>query len=181
PRLPLRGSLRPQSHGLPLDLKPVAAETSIHVRDRWQVKPKLTVSYDVRWDYFPFPVRLGTGMEFYNPNTAAMSICGIGSIPTDRGITKDKQHLVSPLGVAYRLTDSTVIRAGYGMATDPNFFAGKTLSSRLNFPYIYGQILLPPNSLSYATTFRQGLPAVAPPDLSSGTVPVPSLAGVATF
>jgi hypothetical protein len=153
----------------------------VYVRDRWQVAPKLTVSYGVRWDYFPFPKRLTTGMEFYNPRSATMSICGVGSTPADCGITKDRQHVGPRLGVAYRLTGSTVIRAGYGMATDPNFFAGKTLSSRMNYPYIYAQTLLPPNSLSYATTFRQGLPAMVAPDLSTGTVPVPGPAGVSTY
>jgi hypothetical protein len=152
-----------------------------YVRDRWQVTPKLTVSYGVRWDYFPFPRRSGTGMEFYDPKSATMLICGVGSTPGDCGITKDKHHFVPRLGAAYRLTQSTVIRTGYSMATDPNMFAGKTLSSRLNFPDIYGQILLPPNSLSYATTFRRGLPPVTPPDLGTGAVPVPGLAGVATF
>jgi hypothetical protein len=154
---------------------------STYLRDRWQVSPKLTVSYGVRWDYFPFPTRKGTGMEIYNPQSATMSICGVGSIPTDCGITKDKQHVVPRLGVAYRISNSTVIRAGYGISTDPNFFTGKTMSSRLNFPYIYAQIILPPNSLSYATTFRQGLPAVTAPDLSTGTVPVAGSVAVATY
>ena len=37
-----------------------------------------------------------------------------------------------------------------------------------------------PNSYSYATTLRQGLPAVATPNLSSGSVPVPLTAGMFT-
>ena len=154
---------------------------SLYLRDRWQVTPKLTVSYGVRWDYFPFPTRKGTGMEIYNPQAATMSICGVGSTPTDCGITTGKKRLVPRLGMAYRISNSTVIRTGYGISTDPNFFTGKTMSSRLNFPYIYAQIILPPNSLSYATTFRQGLPAVTAPDLSTGTVPVAGNVAVATY
>jgi len=145
------------------------------------VSPKLTLSYGVRFDYFPFPTRLGTGFEYYNPQNATMSICGKGSIPVDCGITRDKRHLTPRLGVAYRITGSTVIRAGYSMATDPNVFQGKTLSNRENFPYLYPQLILPPNSLSYATTFRQGLPAVSAPDISSGTVPVPGIAAVTSL
>jgi hypothetical protein len=69
------------------------------------------------------------------------------------------------------------------MATDPNFFitGSYSVDGRLNFPYIFGQLLLPSNSLSYATTLRQGLPAVSAPDVSSGTVPVPGLAAVTTY
>ena len=153
----------------------------VYVRDRWQVTPKLTLSYGLRWDYFQFPQRLGTGLEVYNPYTGNMSICGIGSVPTDCGVTKNRQHFNPRVGIAYRLTDSTVIRAGYSTSTNPILFLGFTLSGRLNYPYIYGQLLLPPNSLSYATTLRQGLPAVSAPDISSGTIPVPGLAAVNTY
>jgi hypothetical protein len=153
----------------------------IYVSDRWQITPKLTASYGLRWDYFPFPTRRGTGLELYNPQSATMSICGIGSTPTDCGITKDKQHFNPRIGLAYRATKSTVIRAGYSKATDPILFLGYTTSGRLNFPYIYSQLLTSPNSLSYATTLRQGLPAVSAPDISSGTVPVPPLSAVLTY
>ena len=153
----------------------------LYIRDRWQVTPKLTLSYGLRWDFYPFPRRLGTGLEFYNPASATMSICGIGSVPGNCGITRNRMRLDPHLGLAYRLTDSTVIRAGYSMATDPILFLGFTLSGRLNYPYIYGQLLLPPSSLSYATSLRQGLPAVSAPDISSGTVPVPGLAAVTTY
>ena len=64
--------------------------------------------------------------------------------------------------------------------TDPVAFLGQTLSSRENFPYLFSQIILPPNSLSYATTLRQGLPAVSPPNLS-GTIPVPGYAYIKTY
>ena len=110
-----------------------------------------------------------------------MSICGLGSVPSDCGITRDRQRFNPRFGVAYRLTNSTVIRAGYSSATDPILFLGYTLSGRLNYPYLYGQLLLPPNSYSYATTLSQGLPVVSAPNISSGTVPVPGLAAVTTY
>src|SRR5262249_6193265 len=133
------------------------------------------------WEYFPFPRRRGTGLEYYNAPTATMVICGAGSAPADCGITRDRQHFDPRLGVAYRVTNSTVIRAGYSMATDPTLFTGFSMSSRLNFPYIYGQLLLPPNGFSYATTLRQGLPVATAPDISTGAVAVPGLAVVDTY
>jgi hypothetical protein len=151
---------------------------AVYIRDRWQVTPKLTLSYGVRFDYYPFPRHVGRGLEYYVPTNGTMVICGIASNPVDCGITRDRYHVVPRLGVAYRLTDSTVIRAGYSMATDPILFMS---SRRLNYPDIYGQLLLPPNSFSYATTLRQGLPAVTPPNLSSGVVPVPGIAAINTY
>jgi hypothetical protein len=153
---------------------------ALYVRDSWQLTRNLTVSYGARWDYFPFPRRKDTGLEIYDPQTATTLICGLGSVPSDCGITRGKQRLVPRLGVAYRLTSSTVIRAGYAQNTDPVAFMGQTFGSRENFPYLFSQILLPPNSLSYATTLRQGLPVVQAPDLS-GPIPVPGNAYIKTY
>jgi hypothetical protein len=152
-----------------------------YLRDRWGVTPKLTVSIGARWDYFPFPRRAGTGTEYFNPLSNTMSICGVGSIPADCGITRGRQRVDPRLGVAYRVSNSTVIRAGYSMAIDPIFFMGFTSLGNRNFPYIYAQVLPPPNSLSYATTLRQGIPVVPAPDLGSGSVPVPGLVAVSTY
>jgi hypothetical protein len=157
-----------------------AKSFAFYVRDSWQVSRKLTVSYGARVDFFPYPRRKGTGLEIYNPQTATTSICGVGSVPGDCGITRDNKRIVPRLGVVYRVTDSTVIRAGYAQVTNPVAFLGQTLSSRENFPYLFSQILLPPNSLSYAITLRQGLPAVTPPNLS-GPIPVPGYAYIKTY
>ena len=154
---------------------------SAYVRDRWQVSPKLTLSIGLRWDYFRFPRRAGTGVEFYNPQAATASICGVGSTPEDCGITKDRYHIGPRVGLAYRLTRSTVIRAAYSLSADSIFFEGHSQSGRENFPYLFAQTLSSPNSLSYATTLRQGLPPVAAPNLSTGIVAVPGTAYMTTY
>jgi Carboxypeptidase regulatory-like domain/TonB dependent receptor len=153
----------------------------VYLRDRWQVTPKLTASYGLRFDYFQFPRRNGTGVEYYNPASATMSICGIGSVPADCGITRDRMHFNPHIGLAYRLTDSTVIRAGYSIATNPILFLGFTSLGSRNFPYVLAQVIQPPNSYSYSTTFRQGIPSVTLPDISTGTVPVPGSTAVNTY
>ncbi len=154
---------------------------SAYVRDRWQVSPRLTLSIGLRWDYFRFPRRAGTGVEFYNPSSATASICGIGSVPEDCGITKDRNKFSPRFGLAYRLTKSTVLRAAYSISADNIFFEGHSQSGRENFPYLFAQTLSSPNSFSYATTLRLGLPAVPTPDLSSGTIPIPGTAYMTTY
>jgi outer membrane receptor protein involved in Fe transport len=152
-----------------------------YIRDRWQVNSKLTLSYGLRFDYFQFPRRNGTGVEYYNAATATMQICGVGSTPADCGITRDRLHLTPRLGLAYRLTNSTVVRAGYSVATNPILFLGFTSLGSRNFPYVVAQVLQPANSFSYGTTFRQGLPTVVLPNISAGTIPVPSSTAVITY
>lgn len=153
----------------------------VYLMDRWQIMPKLTASYGVRWDYYGFPTRLGTGMEFYDVPNSTMLICGLTTVPYNCGITHDRMHFDPTIGLAYRATKSTVIRTGYSKAVDPILWDGHLNSDRQNFPYIYSLILEPPNSYSYSTTLRQGLPTVTAPDISTGRVPVSPLDGVNTF
>jgi hypothetical protein len=144
---------------------------SFYARDQWQVTPKLTVNYGLRWERFPFPMRVGRGLEVYNFQNNTMSLCGLGPNPIDCGITNGKGRPTPRAGIAYRLTDSTVIRAGYGMTNDPINFANFV---RLNYPDLVHVVLNAPNAFSYATTLRHGFPAVIPPDLTPGIVPVAS-------
>src|SRR6185503_13277400 len=126
------------------------------------------------------PLRNGTGVEYYDHATNNMVICGVASVPSSCGIfDQSRLHFVPRLGIAYRLGSSTVIRAGFGMSTDPaNIFAVPG-QRRINFPYIIGVIQLPPNVMSYALTLRQGITIPANPfPLTTGKVPVPSTAGL---
>jgi hypothetical protein len=149
----------------------------VYIRDQWQVTHKLTFTYGARFMYYPFPTRNNRGMEYLNAQTNQMIICGVGGNPTNCGITKDTHRLEPRVGIAYRFTDSTVLRAGYGLSTDPTNMGG-VLGNRQNFPDIVATTLSAPNSYSWATTLRLGLPPVVPPNYSSGSVPVSPTTGV---
>lgn len=153
--------------------------TGIYIRDQWQVSPKLTVTYGARFDHYPFPTRVGRGMETYDFQTNQMQICGVGPNPTDCGITKRENFITPRVGIAYRLSGSTVIRAGYGIASDPT--NPTAYQSRLNYPDVTAIELTAPNSYSYATTWRQGFPQFVPPDYTSGSVAVPLKVGLFTY
>jgi hypothetical protein len=152
------------------EYQPRTQAFSTFVRDRWQVTPKMTLNVGVRWEYFPVPRRVGRGVEVFDFTSGQVLLCGLGSNPIDCDVNyKGKQRFAPRLGLAYRVTDSFVVRAGYGMTNDPSNLANPL---RLNPPDILPQVLNSPNSFSYATTFRQGLPAVPRPDLSSGVIDI---------
>ncbi len=101
----------------------------LFVGDTWQASRKLTLNYGLRWE-LPFPE-----VERYNrftqflPNVVSpiaqaagmpnlMGALGLVDSPTDssRYAAAVPMRLFAPrLGLAYRLTDRTVVRAGYGI------------------------------------------------------------------
>ena len=151
---------------------------SFYLRDRWQVNPKLTLSYGVRAEIFPFPTRDDRGLERYDFDTNDMLICGVGATPTDCGISTGKFKVLPRIGLAWRATDSMVIRAGYGMTSDPFNWARPL---RTNYPIMAVQVLNQANAWVPVNSLRQGLPVVTEPDISSGRTPTPLTAAVNTM
>jgi outer membrane receptor protein involved in Fe transport len=88
-------------------------------QDQWQVSPHLTASLGIRWDFFPMGTRKSRGMERYNFDTNQMSICGVASVPTDCGYHIEQKNFSPRVGIAWRPSDTTVIRSGFGLNYDP--------------------------------------------------------------
>jgi hypothetical protein len=128
---------------------------SMYVRDRWQMSPKLTLSYGLRWEFYPFPTRTYRGLERYDFNTNEAVLCGLGSTPDNCGLPQSKKLFSPRVGIAWRATDTLVFRAGYGITYDP-FSLGRDL--RANYPIQYAQNLEWNTNFSYSTTLDQGLP-----------------------
>jgi hypothetical protein len=146
---------------------------SFYGQDMWQVSRKLTASVGLRWDYFPMGTRASRGMERYDFNTNQMLICGMGGVPTDCGYHIDQKNVSPRIGLAYRPTETTVIRAGFGINYDPYPLAF-VRDMLTNYPE---DLLLTvnPTVATYgpATQLKDGIPAIQVPDLSSGRVSVP--------
>ena len=115
--------------------------------------------------------RKDSGIERLDYNTYTVLLGGRGDVPKDVGINLKNWYLAPRLGVMYRLTEKSVIRAGYGRTINPLPWSRPMRGS---FPY---DILLSktrPTSTTTATTLATGIPAIVTmPDISSGRVPLP--------
>lgn len=146
---------------------------SFFLKDQWQVTRKLTLSTGVRWDRFPMGTRKERGLERYNFDTNQMMICGVGSIPKDCGYNIGWLNFSPRLGLAWRPTDTLVVRAGYGINYDPYPLAFvRDLIG--NYPSGLNLTVTAPNSFQYSSQLKDGIPAIVVPDISSGVIPVPS-------
>jgi len=151
---------------------------SAYVRDRFQVSQRLTLTLGMRWEAYPFPTRKNRGLERYDPGTNKMEVCGRGSVPTDCGFDGGTNFFAPRFGLAYRATDSLVIRAGYGITIDPFNWARPL---RTNYPIMLVQNLptIEGHSRSWDTTLDVGLPE-APPEPTGDVLDMPTSAA-ATF
>jgi hypothetical protein len=145
--------------------------------DRWQVSPKLTVDIGLRWEFYPpaTPAFPG-GFSNYDPTTNNLVLAGIGGNPSDLGMKKRYSYFAPRIGLAYRLTEKTVVRAGFGTSYTPfedNTYAYNYPVRANNFYTNVGDGYA--NTLlagGQAATFQQGFPLPVPVTIpSSGIIP----------
>ncbi len=145
-------------------------QTGFYVRDRWRVTPNLTVNLGLRLEYYPLMSRANSGIEVLDYNTYNVMLGGRGSVPKDAGLDLQTLYAAPRVGVAYRIGDNGVIRAGYGHTINPLPWSRPLRGS---FPYDIN-FNNTSNGFVAITTLAQGIPAVPVPDISSGTVRLPS-------
>ena len=143
---------------------------SFYARDRWQITPKLTLSYGVRYEIYPFPTRQARGLERYDFDNNTIWACGVGSVPKDCGIDIGKHNFVPRVGLAWRMDDETVLRVGYGVTVDP-FNWSRPL--RTNYPIMSKGGPVAADNHGFATSLRQGLDVVTEPALGDGVLEMP--------
>jgi hypothetical protein len=150
-------------------------------QDTWQISQKLTLDVGLRYDLFPLMTRCcGTGIERYDPSTNLVHMGGRGDVPLDAGISVSHKLFAPRAGLAYRLDNKTVIRAGYGINFDPLSF-GRPL--RGFYPLTINDNYTSLNSFGIANlgssatnfipaTLANGIPPIVGPDLSTGLGPL---------
>jgi len=155
----------PQSLGRTLQVPDVyhtrAKFYSLYIRDRWQITPRLTFSFGTRWEYFPMPTRENRGMERYDPLTDQIILCGVGGEPTDCGIDMQQNLFAPRLGLAWRVSDGFVVRAGYGLTNDP-FSVSRPM--RTNYPFLLALNITGEHSRDPAGSMAEGIPESVIPD-----------------
>ncbi|MCC6535937.1 MAG: TonB-dependent receptor, partial [Bryobacterales bacterium] len=148
-----------------------------YARDQWQVNRKLTLNYGARFERYPFATRDHRGGERYDPNTDLVLIGGLGNTPTDTGVKVPALQVAPRFGLAYRFTEKTVFRAGYGISIDPDSFR----RMRDSYPATVSSQFNAPSTLQAAGSFRTGIPAVVVPDLNTGAIAIPKAVGTVTW
>ena len=142
-----------------------------YARDQWQVSRKLTVTYGLRYEIYPYShAEHGIDGIHYDPTTNIVHLSGT-NVETGAG------YVAPRLGIAYRLDARTVVRAGYGINTNAETFRNNVQT----YPQVISQQYSGANSYSAAGSLVTGIPLFVGPDLSSGQVVLPPNYGSWTY
>ena len=144
-------------------------------QDTWQITPKLTLNYGLRWEvYFPEYVNGKDQGGFANLVQGVDRVAGEGPYGLNGNINNDWHYFAPRFGIAYRVTPKTVVRMGYGRSYDMGVFGsnfGHTVTQTL--PVLAAQLAQGANQNVPAFTLSQGPPIFTFPAIpSSGVLPV---------
>ena len=90
------------------------------VQDKWVTTPKLTLDLGVRWEFYPPGTPRFPGLfSNYDLDNNSLVIAGIGGNLLDLGMAKRYKYFAPRFGLAYRLSQSTVVRTGFGISYTP--------------------------------------------------------------
>jgi len=131
--------------------------------DKWQASNKLTLDFGLRWElYPPATPRKPGGFVNYNPSNNQLVLAGQYGNPSNLGMQSNYKNFAPRLGVAYRINEKLVARAGFGVSYVPfvdNTYAYnypiKTSTFYNNTP-TNGQAL---NPIGGVVNFVTGVPA----------------------
>jgi hypothetical protein len=89
--------------------------TSFFVQDDWKVSSKLSLNLGLRYDFITPALEANNRQANFDPNTATLVPAKDGSLE-DRGLVKpDKNNFAPRIGAVYQVSDTLVLRAGYGI------------------------------------------------------------------
>jgi hypothetical protein len=89
-------------------------------QDTWHVTNKLTVDAGLRWEFYlpPTPSHAGSWSN-YDPTNNTLVQAGISGNPLNLGRETYLHYFAPRFGLAYRLTEQTVLRGAFGISYAP--------------------------------------------------------------
>lgn len=149
-------------------------------QDKWVVTPKLTVDLGLRWEFYPpYTPQFPGGLSNYNPQNNTLVVAGISHNPSDLGMITRYKYFAPRAGLAYRLRESTVLRAGFGISYTPfpdnNYAYNYPVRQNVSYnPLVasYGPASIAPGVIA---TWQNGFPAPSlPPVPADGIITNPA-------
>lgn len=148
---------------------------AFYVQDVWRITPKLTLNYGVRYDYIgPSTARVPGGLVNFDLDSGNSLLAGLGDVSRSANVQPDRNNFAPRLGLAYKLTSKTVIRAGFGRSFFISNYGGGFYFLSSTYPIATQQTISQANIRSAVFPIENGPPQAALPQFpSSGVLKAP--------
>ena len=147
----------------------------LYAQDIWRITPKLTLNYGLRWDYFtPVTSPYKGGLANFDPSTGQILLAGVGQVSDSANVTTPYNDFAPRLGLAYKLTQNTVIRAGLGRSFFSSGYDATFYHLTSGYPIVTQQQVSQTNVYQSVFPINVTPPAATVPALpSSGMLTAP--------
>lgn len=127
-------------------------------QDTWRATKKLTINFGLRWEIYRPQTVTGAGKGgFVDIDTGEVLIAGSQGVGLDLNQQGTFKTVAPRLGIAYRVTDKTVVRLGFGRGFDIGVF-GSVFGHNVtqNLPVLAIQSVQPAQNYLSVFTLAQG-------------------------
>jgi hypothetical protein len=126
-----------------------------YVHDKWQVRNNVTLDLGLRHEYYtPLVGYTGkAGMASYDPSNNTLRVAGYTDVPENLGVHSYWTNFNPRTGISWRLNETNVVRAGYGVSALP-----WPSSYGQGYPVTQIQQITAPNGFVAAGSLAAGIP-----------------------
>ncbi len=162
----------------PLDAGERQKRWFFYAQDTWRPSAKLTLNYGLRWEiYFPESVTAPNQGGFLDLETGNIRVAGVGDIGLNMNVENSYKNFAPRIGLAYEITDRTILRMGYGRSFDIGVFGsifGHAVTQNLPVLPIQENDAADPDAQEFNLSDAAGVPGLAPVVVpSNGLIPLP--------
>jgi hypothetical protein len=148
-------------------------EPSVYAQDDWRATSWLTVNLGVRYDVFTPFTEEENRLSNLDLDASRVLVAGQNGVSSTAGVKTDWSNIGPRLGFAATLTDTMVVRGGYGITYFPGNIASFAYMKNPPLFSIYGPVISNGTLLNAAPNLflRDGLPPPpAAPSIEPGQV-----------
>ena len=133
--------------------------TSFYAQDDWRPTSDLTLSLGLRYDFMTPSLERDNNQANFDPATGALVFASDGSLE-DRALVKpDRNNFAPRLGAVYRVSDTLVLRTGYGVFYNLLDRIGSEDQLALNPPGLRNIRIRSTSTVNPVFFLRDGFPA----------------------